>query len=60
MDAPTLQTSEDVLLIVDDEPLMTELFEKYMTRRGYRVLKAASGAEALQTSRERKPQFAWC
>lgn len=48
MDALSLQTSEETLLIVDDEPLMTELFEKFMTRRGFRVLTAASGPEALQ------------
>ncbi len=55
MDAATLQPSEDTLLIVDDEPLMTELFEKFMSKRGFRVLTAASGAEALRIARaERK------
>ncbi len=54
MDAVTLQASEeaildeDTLLIVDDEPLMTELFQKFMTKRGFHVLTAASGAEALR------------
>ncbi len=48
MDALTHQTSEETLLIVDDEPLMTELFEKFMTKRGFQVLTAASGAEALE------------
>jgi CheY-like chemotaxis protein len=48
MEAETLQTYEHTLLIVDDEPLMTELFEKFMTRRGFHVLSAASGPEALQ------------
>ena len=48
MEAETLQISEETLLIVDDEPLMTELFEKFMSKRGFRVLTAASGAEALQ------------
>lgn len=48
MDAETRQHSDDTLLIVDDEPLMTELFERFMGKRGFRVLTAASGAEALQ------------
>ena len=48
MEATTLQTSEYTLLIVDDEPLMTELFEKLMSKRGFRVLTAASGDEALR------------
>ena len=47
MDAEMRQTSSETLLIVDDEPLMTDLFEKFMGKRGYRVLSAASGAEAL-------------
>ena len=49
MDAETLQSTGEMLMIVDDEPLMTELFEKFMTRRGFQVLTAASGAEALRT-----------
>jgi DNA-binding response OmpR family regulator len=48
MEAETLQASKDTLLIVDDEPLMTELFEKFMSKRGFRVLTAASGSEALR------------
>lgn len=48
MDAETLQTSPDTLLVVDDEPLMTELFEKFMSKRGFHVLTAASGSEALR------------
>ena len=36
------------LLIVDDEPLMTELFNHFMTKRGFRVLTASSGREALE------------
>lgn len=47
MEAVTLSTPRKTLLIIDDEPLMTELFRQYMTRRGYRVLTASSGAEAL-------------
>lgn len=47
MEAETLSNSHQTLLIVDDEPLMTELFDKFMSRRGYRVLKAGSGADAL-------------
>ena len=47
MDATTLQVAASTLLIVDDDPLMTELFNKFMVKRGFRVLKAASGEEAL-------------
>lgn len=47
MEAPTLHASTETLLVVDDEPLMTELFRQFMTKRGFRVLTAATGQEAL-------------
>jgi len=57
MDALTQQASEETLLIVDDEPLMTELFEKFMTKRGFHVLTAASGAEALRIVEQEKDRI---
>ena len=36
-----------VLLIIDDDPLITELFQKYMTRYGFDVLTANCGAKGL-------------
>jgi two-component system cell cycle sensor histidine kinase/response regulator CckA len=39
---------EETLLIVDDEPLMTDVFRQFMTKRNFRVLTAASGEEALR------------
>ncbi len=47
MDASPLP-DEHKLLVVDDEPLMTELFRQYMTRRGFQVLVATTGAEAIR------------
>jgi len=47
MDA-TLPPQNETLLIVDDEPLMTDVFRQFMSRRGYHVLTAASGEEALR------------
>ena len=57
MDALTLQISEETLLIVDDEPLMTELFETFMTKRGFHVLTASSGAEALRIVEKEKSRI---
>jgi two-component system cell cycle sensor histidine kinase/response regulator CckA len=48
MEAATLLNPDYNLLIVDDEPLMTELFEKLMSKRGFNVISAPGGAEALQ------------
>ena len=51
MEAQPLQASAPTLLIVDDEPLITDLFKQYMTRRGYNVLTAQSGAAALDIAK---------
>jgi CheY-like chemotaxis protein len=40
---------EVTLLIVDDEPLLTDVFRQWMTKRGFRVLTASSGQEAIST-----------
>ncbi len=42
------------LLVVDDEPRVTEVFSEFFLNRGYRVVKAASGDEAISTL-EREP-----
>lgn len=36
------------ILLVDDEPTITDIVERYLTRDDYRVLTAHDGAEALQ------------
>ncbi len=47
MDASTLQPDLPMLLIIDDEPYITELFQKYMTKHGFAVLTANSGPDGL-------------
>lgn len=47
MDAAMRPPSAETLLMVDDEPLMTDLFRQFMSKRGYRVLTASGGREAL-------------
>lgn len=37
----------EVILLVDDETALQELWSKFMQREGYRALTAASGEEAL-------------
>jgi CheY-like chemotaxis protein len=48
MEASTLPNHGETLMIIDDEPLMIELFKQFMSKRGYRVVTALSGAEALE------------
>jgi DNA-binding NtrC family response regulator len=41
------------VLVVDDEPMMRELLEEYLTELNYRVVTAESGAEAIELVRTR-------
>ncbi len=43
----TMFKGSETILLVDDEPMVTEVGAKMISRLGYRVLTAASGAEAL-------------
>jgi CheY-like chemotaxis protein len=45
------------VLLVDDKPEVLQLFARMLasTRRGYRVLRATSGQQALSMLRERRP-----
>lgn len=40
------------ILVVDDEELIRNLLENFLTRKGYVVLTAASGKEALEKIKE--------
>lgn len=42
-----LQNQQKVLLIIDDEPLVTDLVQQFMSRRGFQVYTASNGREAL-------------
>jgi two-component system cell cycle sensor histidine kinase/response regulator CckA len=43
------------ILVVDDEPVINLLITRYFTHLGYQVLAAASGEEALEIVRRRRP-----
>jgi two-component system KDP operon response regulator KdpE len=45
------------ILVVDDEPAQIRLAEQVLTHRGYEVLKASSGQEALRIIFEQKPDL---
>jgi DNA-binding response OmpR family regulator len=46
---------QTTILIVDDEPAVTELLEYNLKKGGYAVLTAADGREALRLARESQP-----
>ncbi|MBE0476379.1 MAG: response regulator [Coriobacteriia bacterium] len=43
------------VLVVDRSPEVADLVEKYLRKRGYEVIKAYSGAEAMRQAREHRP-----
>lgn len=44
---PLSSSEQPIVLIVDDDTLLTDLFRQAMTKKGYQVLEANSGASAL-------------
>ena len=45
------------VLVVDDEPTITEVVCRYLQRAGYRTAIAADGAQALEAAGERRPDL---
>ena len=45
------------ILVVDDEPTVTEVVERYLVREGYEVASAADGADGLRLAREWAPNL---
>jgi DNA-binding response OmpR family regulator len=45
------------ILVVDDEPMVTEVVERYLHREGYDVRTAADGAAAMETFAEMRPHL---
>ena len=43
------------VLVVDDEPEITEIVESFLTEAGYKVTTANSGSEAIKKAKEFKP-----
>lgn len=51
----TAKTSGSAILVVDDDPSVRELTERYLTREGFQVVTAAGGVEGLRLARTVHP-----
>ena len=49
--------SGERVLVVDDEPIVTEVVQRYLVREGYQVPVAADGRAALKQAREAAPDL---
>lgn len=45
------------VLVVDDEPVAVELLREFLLAKGYEVITAGDGPEALQKVREERPHL---
>src|SRR5256885_16929498 len=48
MSKPETKSAPTTVLLVDDEDGIRQALDRFLTRLGYRVVQAASGAEALE------------
>jgi CheY-like chemotaxis protein len=55
---PAVEKGSETILLVDDEPMITEVGQAILIALGYRVLVAASGQEALDTYSANQEQIA--
>src|SRR5437868_15552232 len=56
MPNPQPQDQPTTVLVVDDEDGIRQALDRFLTRLGYRVLQASSGAEALDRQAAEQPQ----
>ncbi len=48
-------SSAETVLVIDDDPAVRDLVQRFLAREGFRVLVAASGEEGLRLAREARP-----
>jgi CheY-like chemotaxis protein len=48
-------SSAGTVLVIDDEAVVRELMQRFLTKEGFRVLTAASGEDGLRLAREQQP-----
>src|SRR5438874_4471254 len=56
MPNPPTQDQPTTVLVVDDEDGIRQALDRFLSRLGYRVLQASSGAEALDRQAAEQPQ----
>ena len=54
-----MTTVKPVLLVVDDEPGIVRLIDRFARNIGFEVTTAVSGQEALENSKLKKPRWRW-
>ena len=47
--------SAGTVLVIDDEAVVRELMQRFLSKEGFRVLTAANGEDGLRLAREQRP-----
>jgi signal transduction histidine kinase/CheY-like chemotaxis protein len=50
-----LINSDNLVLVVDDDPIVRELLDNYLKKLGYQVVAAASGPQGIQLAKQLRP-----
>ncbi len=54
---PKKDYEKEKILVVDDDPAVNSLLKDFLTRKGYQVITASSGEEALEKFRDQRPML---
>ena len=52
---PVRDNAADVIVVIEDDPSISELLQLYLTREGYSVIAADQGAQGVELARSSKP-----
>ncbi|WP_035990602.1 response regulator [Leptolyngbya sp. KIOST-1] len=52
---PNLPSTASTVLVIDDDPSVQDLMQRFLSREGFRVIGAGSGLEGLELARTRRP-----
>jgi CheY-like chemotaxis protein/two-component sensor histidine kinase len=53
--APVIARQRPTVLIIDDDPAMCELIERFLGSKGYNVVSAGDGSQGVALARDRQP-----
>jgi signal transduction histidine kinase/CheY-like chemotaxis protein len=55
VEEPAADNGVGTVLVIDDEPAVRDLMQRFLTREGFRVVTASGGEEGLRRARELRP-----
>lgn len=50
------EAKENIVLVIDDDPIAHDILRKFLSKKGYNLLSAMGGEEGIQMARKNKPR----